>query len=112
MTDLDSIGAAELFDRARHHLLARNTAAADRLLRQGRIRAPGDSAMAYLHGLCHTMAGAPADAAEAFEEAFRLDPGNGRTALLLSRALRSAGRQADSARVPGQSGEARIFLIQ
>jgi capsular polysaccharide biosynthesis protein/Flp pilus assembly protein TadD len=99
MTDLDSIGAAELFDRARHHLLARDTAAADRLLRQGRIRAPGDSAMAYLHGLCHTMSGASADAAEAFEEAFRLDPDDGRTALLLSRALRSAGRQADSARV-------------
>jgi capsular polysaccharide biosynthesis protein/Flp pilus assembly protein TadD len=99
MTDLDSIGAEELFDRARHHLLARDTMAADRLLRQGRIRAPGDSAMAYLHGLCHTMAGAPADAAEAFEESLMLDPDNGRTALLLSRALRSAGRHADSARV-------------
>jgi capsular polysaccharide biosynthesis protein/Flp pilus assembly protein TadD len=95
----DFMSAAELFDRARTHLLARETAAADRLIGQARVRAPDDAAMAYLHGLCHTMAGAPAEAAEAFGDALRLDPDDGRTALLLSRALRQSGRSADAARI-------------
>jgi predicted Zn-dependent protease len=99
MTDPDVMSAAELFDRARTHLLARDTAAADRLIAQARVHAPNDAAMAYLHGLCHTMAGAPAEAAEAFGDALRLDPGNGGTAFLLSRALRQSGRSADAARV-------------
>ena len=99
MTDLDSMSVAELFDRARTHLLARDTAAANRLISGARIRAPDDAVMAYLHGLCHAMAGAPAEAAEAFGDALQLDPGNGRTALLLSRALRQSGHPADAERV-------------
>jgi capsular polysaccharide biosynthesis protein/Flp pilus assembly protein TadD len=99
MTDPDSMSVAELFDRARSHLLAHDTAAADRLISMARIRAPDDAAIAYLHGLCQTMAGAPAEAAEAFGNALRLDPGNGRTALLLSRALRQSGHPADAERV-------------
>ncbi|MGF7207237.1 capsular polysaccharide biosynthesis protein/Flp pilus assembly protein TadD [Skermanella aerolata] len=99
VTGSGGIGAAELFERAKAYLLERDTAAADRLIRQARLQVPDDPAMAYLHGLCHTMAGAPADAAEAFETSLRLDPGNGGTALLLGRALRQSGRPADAARV-------------
>lgn len=102
MTGLDGIGAAELFDRARALLMAGDTAAADRLIRHGRSQAPDDPALAYLHGLCRTMAGAPAEAAEAFEAALVLDPDNGGTALLLSRALRRTGRPADAARVTAE----------
>ncbi len=97
MTGLDGIGAAELFDRARALLLARDTAAADRLIRHGRSRTPDDSALAYLHGLCHTMAGAPAEAAEAFEAALELDPDNGRygaSAQPGAAPVRSAGRRS------------------
>jgi capsular polysaccharide biosynthesis protein/Flp pilus assembly protein TadD len=102
MTGLDGIAAAELFDRARALLMAGDTASADRLIRHGRSQAPDDSALAYLHGLCHAMAGAPAEAAEAFEAALVLDPDNGGTALLLSRALRRSGRPADAARVAAE----------
>src|SRR5687767_4759995 len=109
MIDPDIMSAAELFDHARAHLLARETAAADRLISMARVRAPDDAAMAYLHGLCHAMAGVPAKAAKAFEDALRLDPGNGRTALLLSRALRQSGRSADAARVRAELVRRHVF---
>src|SRR4051794_7153077 len=98
MTDPGSMSVAELFDRARSHLLAHDTAAADRLISMARIRAPEDAAIAYLHGLCHTMAGAPAEAVEGFGDGLRLDPGNGRTGLFRCWALCPARRPAAARR--------------
>src|SRR5690242_4187787 len=96
-------GGGDLFERARALLLAgnlpENLDAADALLRQGRADAPADGAMAYLHGLCLGRAGNWAAAAEAFADALRLDPDDGRAALMLSRALRVRGDAAGAGRV-------------
>ncbi|UEM22346.1 glycosyltransferase 61 family protein [Skermanella mucosa] len=96
--DPDGREPSTLFDRAREYLLAGNTATADTILQRGRLLAPDDAAMAYLHGLCLMQADDPRSAAEAFAAVLRLDPGNGRAALLLSRALCRAGDRAEASR--------------
>jgi capsular polysaccharide biosynthesis protein/tetratricopeptide (TPR) repeat protein len=82
---------AALFERARRHLLARETTLAESLLGQGRILAPDDPGMASLHGIALMMSDDASAAAEAFHTAVRLAPDDKGAALLLTRALRAAG---------------------